>query len=98
MRNGLTLRFGNVGNGSGSPALNEREKRTGCGRPGWIGRADTRMADDSQFLRAQAKKCRWLAGRISSGDVVETLLQMARDYEERAARKEDGSEGDESPL
>jgi hypothetical protein len=56
------------------------------------------MADDSQFLRAQAKKCRWLAGRISSGDVVETLLQMARDYEERAARKEDGSEGDESPL
>ncbi|MEA2999908.1 MAG: hypothetical protein QOH04_392 [Sphingomonadales bacterium] len=55
------------------------------------------MADDSQFLRAQAKKCRWLAQRISSGDVVETLLQMARDYEERAAGKDGGGEGEESP-
>jgi hypothetical protein len=50
------------------------------------------VADDVQFLRAQAKKCRWLAERISSGDVVETLLQMARDYDERAVRKEKGSE------
>jgi hypothetical protein len=56
------------------------------------------VADDAQFLRAQAKKCRWLAERISSGDVVETLLQMARDYDERAARKEAGSEGEEPPA
>lgn len=55
------------------------------------------MADDAQFLRAQAKKCRWLAERISSGDVVETLLQMARDYDERAARKENGGEGEAPP-
>jgi hypothetical protein len=54
------------------------------------------MTDDSQFLRAQAKKCRWLAERISAGDVVETLLQMARDYEARAAGK-DGGEGKKSP-
>jgi hypothetical protein len=55
------------------------------------------MVDDSQFLRAQAKKCRWLAERISSGDVVDTLLQMARDYEERAARKDDETRGKEVP-
>ena len=55
------------------------------------------MADDVQFLRAQAKKCRWLAERISSSDVVETLLQMARDYEERAAAKEGGSEEKKTP-
>jgi hypothetical protein len=54
------------------------------------------VADDVQFLRAQAKKCRWLAERISSGDVVETLLQMAKDYEERAARKEAG--GGDKPV
>jgi len=46
------------------------------------------VADDAQFLRAQAKKCRWLAERIGSSDVAETLLQMARDYDERAAGKE----------
>jgi mevalonate kinase len=51
------------------------------------------VTDDAQFLRAQARKCRWLAERISSGDVVETLLQMAKDYDERAARKETGGGG-----
>ncbi|MEA3062898.1 MAG: hypothetical protein QOJ94_2679 [Sphingomonadales bacterium] len=56
------------------------------------------VADDAQFLRAQARKCRWLAERISSGDVVETLLQMARDYDERAARKEAGGEDEEPPA
>jgi hypothetical protein len=55
------------------------------------------MADDAQFLRAQARKCRWLAERINSGDVIETLLQMARDYDERAARKESENEGEAAP-
>lgn len=44
------------------------------------------MEDDAEFLRAQARKCRWLADRVNAPDVVETLLQMARDYEERADR------------
>jgi hypothetical protein len=47
---------------------------------------DATMDDDSEFLRAQARKCRWLADRVNAPDVVQTLLQMARDYEERADR------------
>ena len=47
------------------------------------------MGDDAEFLRAQARKCRWLASRINTRDVMETLLGMARDYEARA----DGIEG-----
>jgi hypothetical protein len=50
------------------------------------------MQDDAAFLRAQAEKCRWLADRINVRDVVDTLLQMARDYEERAAKREEGDE------
>ena len=50
------------------------------------------VTDDVRFLRAQAKKCRWLAERIGSSDVAETLLQMARDYDERAADKGSGTE------
>jgi len=46
------------------------------------------MADDAQFLRAQAEKCRWLAQRINTKDVVESLLDMARDYDARAERIE----------
>jgi hypothetical protein len=49
------------------------------------------MADDLRFLRAQAEKCRWLAQRINTKDVVDSLLQMAREYDERAKRiEEDG--------
>jgi hypothetical protein len=48
------------------------------------------MADDAHFLRAQAEKCRWLAQRVNAGDVSETLLAMARDYDERAERSEEG--------
>lgn len=48
------------------------------------------MDDDTEFLRAQARKCRWLADRVNAPDVVETLLQMARDYEERADRQTSG--------
>jgi hypothetical protein len=55
------------------------------------------VADDVQFLRAQAKKCRWLAERIGSSDVAETLLQMARDYDERAADKDSGTEEAKPP-
>jgi hypothetical protein len=46
------------------------------------------MAEDKEFLRAQAEKCRWLAKRVTANDVAETLLQMARDYDERAARRD----------
>lgn len=46
------------------------------------------MNDDPDFLRAQARKCRWLADRVNAADVVEALHQMARDYEARAARRE----------
>ena len=46
------------------------------------------MDDDSRFLRAQAEKCRWLAQRINSRDVVESLMQMAKEYEERADAKD----------
>lgn len=44
------------------------------------------MEDDVEFLRAQAHKCRWLADRVNSPDVVQTLLQMAQEYEARADR------------
>jgi hypothetical protein len=46
------------------------------------------MQDDAAVLRAQAEKCRWLAQRINSRDVVDSLLEMAKDYDERAARQE----------
>jgi len=46
------------------------------------------MQEDSAFLKAQARKCRWLADRVNSRDVVEALLEMARDYEERAAERD----------
>jgi hypothetical protein len=48
------------------------------------------MADDAPFLRAQAKKCRWLAQRINGKDVVESLLEMAREYEARAQKTDPG--------
>jgi hypothetical protein len=40
---------------------------------------------DAAFLREQAARCRRLAGMVSTLDVVQTLLQMAQDYEARAA-------------
>jgi hypothetical protein len=45
-----------------------------------------RIPEDVEFLRAQAEKCRWLAARIAAKDVAHTLLQMAQEYEGRAAR------------
>ena len=44
--------------------------------------------DDVEFLRTQARKCRRLADRVNAPDVVQTLQQMARDYDERADRLE----------
>jgi hypothetical protein len=46
------------------------------------------MASESEFLKAQAQKCRWLADRVNARDVVDTLLRLAADYEERAAKEE----------
>ena len=48
--------------------------------------------DDAEFLRAQARKCRWLSDRVNSKDVVQTLLEMARDYDARAEGIERGAE------
>jgi hypothetical protein len=39
---------------------------------------------DIDFLREQARKCRRLAAMVTTRDVVETLLQMAVDYDRRA--------------
>jgi hypothetical protein len=44
------------------------------------------LSEDVEFLRAQAEKCRWLAARVATPDVAKTLLQMAREYDERAGR------------
>jgi hypothetical protein len=57
------------------------------------GAADLAMPDDATFLRTQAEKCRWLAARIATKDVAETLRQMADEYDERADRLE-GWKGD----
>ena len=42
------------------------------------------MSDDADFLREQARRCRRLARGIVTADVVETLNQMALDYDARA--------------
>ena len=54
------------------------------GAPRLEGAAESALKDDVDFLRAQARKCRWLADRVNSPDVVRTLQQMADDYEARA--------------
>jgi hypothetical protein len=45
---------------------------------------------DVAFLREQARKCRRLAGLVTTRDVVETLQQMALDYDRRADALEAG--------
>jgi hypothetical protein len=42
------------------------------------------IMEDAAFLRAQAARCRRLAGMVTTPDVIETLQQMGRDYDERA--------------
>jgi hypothetical protein len=39
---------------------------------------------DAAFLRDQAARCRRLAGMVTTRDVVDTLLDMAREYDARA--------------
>jgi hypothetical protein len=46
------------------------------------------MADDAAFLRSQAEQCRRLANMVNTEDVVETLLRMAGEYDERAQKAE----------
>ena len=52
------------------------------------GRAGVPLPEDAAFLRAQAQKCRWLAARVTAPDVADTLRQMAREYDARAAGRE----------
>ena len=40
--------------------------------------------EDVASLRAQAARCRRLAGMVTTPDVIETLRQMAREYDARA--------------
>ena len=51
--------------------------------------------EEAAFLREQAARCRRLAGMVTTRDVVETLLRMAGEYEERAAVLETSEEGKE---
>jgi hypothetical protein len=51
---------------------------------------------DAEFLRNQAQRCRWLAGRITSGDVAQSLIELADEYERRAERMERGEEASEA--
>jgi hypothetical protein len=43
---------------------------------------------DPTYLRQQAERCRRLADAILDEDARSTLLQLAAEYEERAAAKE----------
>jgi hypothetical protein len=56
-------------------------------------RAAAGSVTEAAFLREQAARCRRLAGTVTTPDVVETLLQMAKDYEARAAEFERQEEG-----
>lgn len=56
------------------------------------------MPEDIEFLRAQAEKCRWLAERIATKDVAQTLRQMAQEYEERADRIASETSGEPKQL
>src|SRR4051794_36780598 len=83
--NSLTLRHCNNGNGCGRPVFasdhpSGEHERAAEPAP----EADMNVEEDAEFLRAQARKCRWLADRVNARDVVQTLVQMARDYEGRA--------------
>lgn len=50
--------------------------------------------EDAASLRAQAARCRRLAAMVTTPDVIETLRQMAREYDARADALEaqDGKE------
>ncbi|MDE2228556.1 MAG: hypothetical protein KGL11_05890 [Alphaproteobacteria bacterium] len=46
------------------------------------------------YLRLQAARCRRLAHAIAVPDVVATLLEMAKEFDERAAKLEAEQEPD----
>ncbi|QAY75682.1 hypothetical protein [Sphingosinicella sp. BN140058] len=48
--------------------------------------------EDAESLRAQAARCRRLAAMVTTPDVIETLRQMAREYEARADALDAGGE------
>ncbi len=47
---------------------------------------------DSEYLRQQARKCRRLAEAVDRKDIAQTLLEMAREYEEHARKLQAGEE------
>jgi hypothetical protein len=48
---------------------------------------------DADFFRQQAEKCRWLAKSASTKEAKATLLEMAREYEQRAKKMAQSGEG-----
>jgi hypothetical protein len=53
---------------------------------------------DASYFRDQVERCRRLAGLVTTADVVESLLQMAEDYERKAVELESRPGGkDASP-
>ena len=51
---------------------------------------------EAAFLKEQAARCRRLAAMVTTRDVVETLLEMAAEYERRAAALEKDEEAEEA--
>ena len=47
------------------------------------------MAEE-EYLRTQAKQCRWLASQSAQPRIVTTLRDMAKDYEAKATALETG--------
>jgi hypothetical protein len=52
---------------------------------------------DAEFLRNEAQRCRWLAARITSGDVAQSLLDMAKECDQRAEALESRQEPPRAP-
>ena len=83
----LTLRVRNGRNEAAAPAIDLDQALMGA--RGTSPRASgAPMADDATFLRSQAAQCRRLANMVNTEDVVETLLRMAAEYEQRAEKSE----------
>ena len=49
---------------------------------------------EAALLREEAARCRSLASMVTTRDVVETLIRIAGEYDERAAALEEQEEGD----
>jgi hypothetical protein len=46
---------------------------------------------DGDFFRQQAEKCRWLAKSVSTKEAKATLLEMAREYDQRADKMDEAA-------